>query len=54
VLVHRLGGRGTESAAALSERLAQAQVELAAEPEFDHVVVNTEVEQAAADLAALL
>jgi guanylate kinase len=54
VLVHRLGGRGTESAAALSERLAQAQVELAAEPEFDHVIVNTQVEQAAADLAALL
>jgi guanylate kinase len=53
-LVHRLGGRGTESATALAERLAQAEVELAAEPEFDHVVVNTEVEQAAADLAALL
>jgi guanylate kinase len=54
VLVGRLGGRGTESAAALAERLALARAELAAEPEFDHVVVNTEIEQAAADLAALL
>jgi guanylate kinase len=54
VLVRRLGGRGTESVAALAERLSQAQVELAAEPEFDQVIVNAEVEQAAADLAALL
>lgn len=54
VLARRLGGRGTESAAALAERLTQARVELAAEPEFDHVIVNGEVEQAAADLAALL
>ncbi|MDT4996084.1 MAG: guanylate kinase [Pseudonocardiales bacterium] len=54
VLARRLGGRGTESAAALAERLTQARVELAAEPEFDHFIVNGEVEQAAADLAALL
>jgi guanylate kinase len=54
VLVRRLGGRGTESTAALAERLSQAQVELAAEPEFDRVIVNAEVEQAAAELAALL
>jgi guanylate kinase len=54
VLVNRLGGRGTESGAALAERLAQARVELAAEPEFDRVIVNTQVERAAAELAALL
>ena len=42
-LVHRLAGRGTESPAALADRLARAELEMAAAPEFDHVVVNTTV-----------
>lgn len=54
VLVHRLAGRGTESADALTARLERAQVELAAEEEFDEVVVNNDVEQAARELAALI
>ncbi len=54
VLVQRLSGRGTESADAVVARLARAQVELAAEQEFDEVVVNNDIEQAARDLAALI
>jgi guanylate kinase len=53
-LMQRLHGRGTESADALVQRLERAQVELAAEDEFDEVVVNRDVEQAARELAALI
>jgi len=53
-LMQRLYGRGTESADALVQRLERAQVELAAEEEFDEVIVNNDVEQAARDLAALI
>jgi guanylate kinase len=53
-LMQRLYGRGTESADALVQRLERAQVELAAEQEFDEVIVNNDVEQAAHDLAALI
>ncbi len=54
VLVQRLAGRGTESADAVVARLERAHVELAAEQEFDEVVVNNDVEQAARELAALI
>ena len=54
VLVQRLSGRGTESADALVARLERAEVEMAAEQEFDEVIVNNDVEQAARDLAALI
>ena len=53
-LLQRLRGRGTESADALVARLERAQVELAAEEEFDEVIVNNDVEQAARELAALI
>ena len=53
-LVQRLSGRGTESAQAIAARLARARVELAAEAEFDDVVVNRNVDQAARDVAALV
>ena len=54
VLVQRLAGRGTESADAVVARLERAQVELAAEREFDEVVVNNDVDAAALELAALI
>ncbi len=50
----RLRGRGTETEAQVNRRLATAREELAAADEFDHVVVNHTVSQAAADVAALL
>ena len=53
-LERRLRGRGTEPAEVIERRLEQAKVELAAEDEFDEVIVNTSVEAAAAQLAALI
>lgn len=53
-LVRRLEGRGTESATERETRLATARAELAAQSEFDHVVVNGEVGQAVRDLVVLV
>jgi len=49
----RLRGRGTESTEALSARLAIAHEELAAMPEFDHVLVNADVRATAMALLDL-
>lgn len=49
-LVRRLIGRGTENEEQRAKRLETAKVELAAEPEFDVVIVNNTVDQAAEDL----
>jgi guanylate kinase len=38
----------------MATRLAQARIELAAESEFDAVVVNDDVERAAAELVDLI
>ena len=53
-LERRLLGRGTESAEVIEARLERARVEMAAEGEFDAVVVNDDVERAAAELVALI
>ena len=53
-LVRRLMGRGTESAVQRQQRLETAQAELAAQAEFDYVVVNREIDQAVEDLVALV
>lgn len=53
-LVRRLIGRGTETAAEQQRRLETAKLELAAEPEFDAVIVNDTVGQAAARLVELM
>ena len=53
-LVRRLVGRGTETAAERERRLATAQVELAAESEFDVAIVNHEVREAAGQLLTLM
>ena len=50
----RLEGRGTDSAAAIERRLRTAEVELEAQGEFPHVVVNDEVQKAASELEALV
>ena len=49
-LKRRLIGRGTETPEQQAKRLETAKVELAAEPEFDIVIVNETVDKAAADL----
>lgn len=53
-LERRLRGRGTESADVIAARLATAQIELAAEDEFDATIVNTSVTEAAEALVTLM
>jgi guanylate kinase len=53
-LGQRLRGRGTETDEAIARRLSIAQTEVAAAGEFDHVVVNDDAEQAAAEVAAII
>jgi guanylate kinase len=50
----RLEGRGTDSARDIDERLRTADLELAAQEEFAHVVVNEEIERAASDLEGIV
>ncbi|KAB1657845.1 guanylate kinase [Pseudoclavibacter chungangensis] len=53
-LVRRLVGRGTESAEEQARRLRTAEVELAAQDEFDELVVNDTVPEAAGRLVHLM
>ena len=53
-LVSRLTGRGTETPEAVERRLATARTEMAAADEFDHTLVNSEVDQVADHLVSLL
>ena len=53
-LVARLQGRGTESPEEQQRRLATAKEELAAQSEFDFVVVNDEVAECATKVVDLL
>lgn len=53
-LESRLIGRGTESPEAMARRLATARDELAAQGDFDVVVVNSELESACSELVSLL
>jgi guanylate kinase len=53
-LRERLLNRGTDSADQIDERLRTAEIELAALEEFQHVVVNDEVERAAGDLEGIV
>ncbi|WP_458352009.1 guanylate kinase [Pacificispira sp. HM-600] len=52
-LVNRLVGRGTENSEERARRLKTAKRELAAQPEFDYLVVNENVAAAADEVAAL-
>lgn len=53
-LVRRLVGRGTEGPEERERRLTTAKVELAAEDEFDHVIINDDVHRATDELVALM
>jgi guanylate kinase len=50
----RLVGRGTDSPEQVDERLATAERELEAQPEFAHVVVNDRLEQATDELEGIV
>ena len=53
-LERRLVGRGTETPEQQAKRLETAKIELAAEPEFDKVIVNNVVDDAANKLWNLI
>ena len=53
-LRQRLSGRGTETPEVMARRLATAEAEMAAQHEFDVVVVNSQLESACAELVSLL
>ncbi len=50
----RLVGRGTETPEVIERRLATARTELAAQDDFDEVVVNSQLETACSELVSLL
>jgi len=50
----RLIGRGTETPEVVERRLTTARTELAAQKDFDEVVVNSQLETACAELVSLL
>lgn len=52
-LMRRLQGRGTDDPERIRARLALAEQELAAAKEFDHVLVNHQVDQVVAALVSL-
>jgi guanylate kinase len=53
-LRQRLMGRGTDSEDEIDQRLKTAEIELAAQEEFQHVVVNDEVDRAASELEGIV
>jgi guanylate kinase len=53
-LRRRLEGRGTDSEEAIASRLRTAELELEAQKEFPHVVVNDEIERASAELERIV
>jgi guanylate kinase len=50
----RLHGRGGDSPAEIAHRMAQARDEMSHAPEFDHVLVNDDFDQAVAQTRAVL
>ncbi|HEX5870693.1 MAG TPA: hypothetical protein VFY65_09770, partial [Longimicrobium sp.] len=53
-LVQRLVGRGSEDDAKVQRRLRNALAEIATAAEFDHVVVNDDLDEAVEDVNAVL
>jgi guanylate kinase len=54
VLRERLSGRGTDSAEAIDRRLKTAEQELASQDDFDHLIVNADLDTAAAELESIV
>jgi guanylate kinase len=50
----RLEGRGTDSAEAIDTRLETAELELAAQGDFDHRIVNDDLDHAAGELEEIV
>jgi guanylate kinase len=54
VLRERLRGRGTDSPEAIDRRLKTAEQELAQQDDFNHLIVNDDLDQAAAELESIV
>jgi guanylate kinase len=54
VLLERLRNRGTDSEEAIAARLKVAEQELAAQGDFDHLVVNDQLDRAAGELEGIV
>lgn len=53
-LRQRLEGRGTEDADAIAQRVARAEFEISFAPQFDHIVVNDNLEEAISQVSDIL
>jgi guanylate kinase len=53
-LRRRLEGRGTDSAEAIDSRLETAEIELAAQGDFDHCIVNDDLIRAVSQLEQIV
>ena len=53
-LRRRLEGRGTDSAETIDKRVAKAEFELSKSGEFDHIVVNDDLDKAVADTEKII
>lgn len=53
-LERRLVGRGTDAPEVIAKRVAKAGQEIERAPEFDHVVVNDDLQSAIADTCAII
>jgi guanylate kinase len=54
VLRERLSGRGTDSAEAIDRRLKTAEQELAQQDDFNHLIVNDDLDKASAELESIV
>ena len=54
VLRERLRGRGTDSAEAIDRRLKTAEQELAQQDDFNHLIVNDDLDQASDELESIV
>jgi len=54
VLRERLAGRGTDSAEAIDKRLETAEIELASQGDFDHLIVNDDLDTASEELVGIV
>lgn len=54
VLRERLAGRGTDSQEAIDKRLETAEIELAAQGDFDHRIVNDDLDRATEELVDIV
>ena len=53
-LRHRLEGRGTDSPEAIENRLAKAEYEMTFASQFDHIVVNDNLDEAKAEVLSIV